>query len=90
MAGRQSTAQGISGCHTAGHVGISEGALRRDFTVSPKRGEVGERGLEEKGLELSELEQGSRSSHTHSCQHVRTLVRCTAACPRDRQQGSKV
>ena len=42
---RLSRAQGISRCHTAGHFGISKGALRRDFTRSPQRRGGGRKGL---------------------------------------------
>ena len=45
MTEQLSTAQGISRCHTAGHFGISKGALRRDFTIAPQRGGGGRKGL---------------------------------------------
>lgn len=51
-------------CHTGGHPGVSKGALRGDFTISPQRRGGGEKCLEEKGLKLLKIEQSFGGSST--------------------------
>lgn len=77
--GAEASSKASPGATAGGHPAVSQGAWRGGFTMSPQRGGVGGRCLEEEGLKLPKLEQssGGSSPPPHFPPSVRLRARCS-------------